>query len=713
MPVDDRHRGIADRGMAAAPAVALLLLILATTAVYWPGLNDFLLLDDYPQLNGLIEASGDEPSLLVDTYLVSNSGPLGRPVAMATFIADAVTHGPDIGWWKYNNLMLHLLCGLLVTWFSLAILRAVRPADGVASEWAALAIGAVWLLHPLQVSTVLYTVQRMTELSTLFVLAGLVCYAQGRLLQPTRPKTAWLLIVTAFIVCLPLAALAKESGLLLPVFISLVELLVFRFRGAGSTPRGIRLLHGGLLAAYTVAAGVVLAGFQGLVLDGYAFRDFGLVERVLTQFRVVCSYLGQILLPHPGHFGFFHDDVAVSTGMLTPATTLFGAAAIAGLLASAIWLWRRVPLYAFGVLFFFASHALESTVFALELMFEHRNYIGIAGIAMAAYAIGGRFLQRPAAQIAVALIVVAALGALTWQRVAVWSRSDSAYTHMYAIHPTSPRLNNTFATVFADAREFDRARAFVAAMPDGPGARLYAAWIDCREFRRVAPDRLIRVTGTRNARLDGVVTSTTRKIVDLALRGDCSLSGPALLSTLDGLAELRGRTAADRESILIARAQLIAAAGDVDAAVRQYRELLESSPQDALPLYLAADLLARSGRPADAHRFLAEGAALEHDQRRRRTSLATPVWSGVADLFARAGAVDPAMAVLADARAAIPREAGFALQAAEILLAAGRNDEARAMLAVARQFEAERLLGQEHRLLLVQRRLDERSGDLR
>src|SRR3546814_3789435 len=42
-------------------------------------------------------------------------------------------------------------------------------------------VTAIWLLHPLHVSNVLYIVQRMNLLATLFTLAGLLCYAEGRI----------------------------------------------------------------------------------------------------------------------------------------------------------------------------------------------------------------------------------------------------------------------------------------------------------------------------------------------------------------------------------------------------------------------------------------------------------------------------------------------------------------------------------------------------
>ena len=65
-----------------ALTLALLAAVMVTTfLVYLPGLSGPLLLDDLPQLNGIIEQSADDPATLFGNYIVSTSGPTGRPVA--------------------------------------------------------------------------------------------------------------------------------------------------------------------------------------------------------------------------------------------------------------------------------------------------------------------------------------------------------------------------------------------------------------------------------------------------------------------------------------------------------------------------------------------------------------------------------------------------------------------------------------------------------
>src|SRR5690606_25448236 len=107
--------------------------------------------------------------------------------------------------------------------------------------------------------------------------------------------------------------------------------------------------------------------------DGYGGdRDFSTLERLLTQPRVLCLYLWQILVPLPGHMPFYYDWLQPSRGLLQPWTTLPAIAALLALLGTAWRLRTRWPLFSLGVLLFFAAHFITSNVIGVELAFEHR-----------------------------------------------------------------------------------------------------------------------------------------------------------------------------------------------------------------------------------------------------------------------------------------------------------------------------------------------------
>ncbi|MCH8265293.1 MAG: hypothetical protein IIC10_07825, partial [Proteobacteria bacterium] len=77
--------------------IALLVLLLITTWIYWPGLSGPFLLDDYENLNPLGAGAGvmDLQSML--TFVFGNhSGPSGRPVAMLSFLIDGQNWPPYV-----------------------------------------------------------------------------------------------------------------------------------------------------------------------------------------------------------------------------------------------------------------------------------------------------------------------------------------------------------------------------------------------------------------------------------------------------------------------------------------------------------------------------------------------------------------------------------------------------------------------------------------
>jgi hypothetical protein len=227
---------------------------------------------------------------------------------------------------------------------------------------------------------VLHVVQRMTSLSALFLLAALLLHLRGRE-QGGRAGAAMLMLAWAFL--WPLSFLSKETGALFPLFALAWELIVRR-RSRGNLDRFARVLAA--LAGLCLAAGMayVLSPRGQWLWSGYEFRPFSLVERLLTEARVLWFYLGLIVAPRLEALGLYHDDIAASTNLVSPWSTL---PSLLGLIGLAWLAWRmrtRASLVAFGIAWYLIGHAMESTVLPLEIAHEHRNYIPIFGVLIAA-----------------------------------------------------------------------------------------------------------------------------------------------------------------------------------------------------------------------------------------------------------------------------------------------------------------------------------------
>src|SRR5262249_37581770 len=134
--------------------------------------------DDLPNLNPVESWLAGQMSWQ-SVMLDNQSGMLGRPVSMASFLLSAELWGHNPFSYKLGNLIVHLACGLL-GWQVVRRLLALDPRLAARADLLATVVAGLWLLHPINVSTVLYSVQRMAQLSTLFVLASLWAYLAAR-----------------------------------------------------------------------------------------------------------------------------------------------------------------------------------------------------------------------------------------------------------------------------------------------------------------------------------------------------------------------------------------------------------------------------------------------------------------------------------------------------------------------------------------------------
>lgn len=365
------------------PLITLAVGLLTAIAIYTPGLSGPFFFDDIFNIQNNLHLRLTElnASVLKLAAFSTNAGPFQRPVSMSSFALNYYFFGEGPASFKAVNLGIHLISGILIFLLARLVLQlAAQRADlavirGRVTLAAAL-IAALWLVHPINLTSVLYVVQRMASLSALFILLALLTYTTGRLRFPKHrfQGVLWFAVTALFWLC---SLASKENALLLPWYIFLIEWLFFYPLQPRPT-LGTRFYTFAWLIVPLIS-GLIYFAFHPGMFDYYG-RTFTLTERLLTEIRALWFYVGLILLPRPAALGIFHDDFAISTGLLTPWTTL--PAILGWLLAIGLALrfHRQYPLLAFGILFFLAGHALESSIFPLEIMHEHRNYLAGSGI---------------------------------------------------------------------------------------------------------------------------------------------------------------------------------------------------------------------------------------------------------------------------------------------------------------------------------------------
>jgi hypothetical protein len=424
-----------------------------------------MLLDDYTVLP-LSYTEDLSWQSISGVIAADNTGMFGRPVSQLSFILNhhLVPGDAQVFHFKIVNLVLHLINGLLLYQISRRLVRCFDPRlTKEQSRTMALLVACAWLAHPFLVSTVLYTVQRMAELSALFTLSGILLYLVARRRIEAKKRFGVPLLYGGFMASLILGFLSKENGILLPLYLLAIEWVVFGFRSMHATAQQtLRRFHL-VCVLLPVAAGVayLVYSLPGFVA-GYENRTFTLTERLYTQAHIIWDYLARLLVPDIARMGLFHDDFPV-TGQ-ADWLTLTKIGGLVGLLALIPLLRKRWPVLALGVAWFFIGHLLESTVIALELYYEHRNYLPAYGVLLPLvysfwHPLASSARIHQLRQVAI-VVFVAFLVFFTTARVDVWASEERFYDTALKQHPGSFRANMSLALLKMDDQQFLEARSF-------------------------------------------------------------------------------------------------------------------------------------------------------------------------------------------------------------------------------------------------------------
>ncbi|MCK0155050.1 hypothetical protein MWU49_15150 [Alcanivorax sp. S6407] len=434
---------------------ALLISVLAI-ALYLPGLGGGFTLDDGYNIlqNRLLYVD----VFNIDDFIIAAFSFHGvdgsRALPLLSFALDYWrSGGMDASAFKMTNLLIH---GITV-FFLVFMLRRLLEVAGWSHErsiWIALLLAFLWGIHPLQVSSVLYIVQRMQTMATLFIILALWAYLGMRQSQilGQRGRLCGVQVVIFGL----LALLCKEDAVLLLAYTLILELTVLRFRAAQPS------VQRGLKQSYLVLTVFGLLGYLFVVVPHFWYweaspgRDFTTPERLMTQGRVLVMYLYQIVIPWPDNMPFIYDAFQPSRGIWSPWTTLPSILLVVALLAWG-WMWRhRRPVFACGVLLFFAGHFITSNVIALELVFEHRNHFPLIGVLLALMDLSliGVCRWKPQAgawrifQGTIAILILW-VGAMTALHANTWGDPVRHGKKLVELSPESPRAWIQYGNVFS------------------------------------------------------------------------------------------------------------------------------------------------------------------------------------------------------------------------------------------------------------------------
>jgi Flp pilus assembly protein TadD len=209
----------------------------------------------------------------------------------------------------------------------------------------------------------------------MFYLLGLFLYVKGRLSPGNRRGLFWTGAGLSYL----LGLFTKENVAILPLFAALYE--IYFFRNVDLGPRGKKGLVYSM--GLVLLIGLLMCLFWGqryidVIIEGYQVRNFTMAERVLTQFRVVLYYVMLLVYPAPSRLNLDYD-FPTSHGILDPPATLLSILIVFSLIGYGLWSARKRPLISYFILWYFGNLVIESSIFPLEMVYEHRLYLPSIG----------------------------------------------------------------------------------------------------------------------------------------------------------------------------------------------------------------------------------------------------------------------------------------------------------------------------------------------
>jgi len=432
----------------------LIAILLLTVCIYAPGLNGDYVFDDSANIleNQKLALENLTFEQLSRAWNSGDAGPLGRPISMLTFALNYYFIGSfEPYYFKLTNLCIHLFNGILLYFIALKIFSwlCINKKEEK-TKLMALTVCLIWLIHPLNLTSVLYVVQRMTSLSTLFGMLALLIYCHVRTVNAIKLKKIIFIIFMFF--SLVLSILSKESGFLFVGLIFLSELCIFKCENISNKPiyiANIKLIK----LLWLVITLLVLVFFyiaNHFLNIATTNRSFTIVERLYTEARVIFYYLKMFFTPLLSDLSLYHDDFEISKSIFKPITTFYSILTIFIVSLISLITYKKYPLFLFAWGWFVISHLMESTFISLELVHEHRNYFATIGFIL----FGVYYLFqienikiKPFVFIFIAFYSVN-LAFTTWQRSVIWSNLVDQAAYEVETHPKSDRANYQMARMY-------------------------------------------------------------------------------------------------------------------------------------------------------------------------------------------------------------------------------------------------------------------------
>lgn len=327
--------------------------------------DDVFVIRENAWLHGVTPPKGWFGSLWVDSHHLFAGF---RPLLMLSFYLNRFLFGESPASFRLVNIALHILNSL---WVAILFRQLYSSKNGSRLSWI---VGLFFLLHPIQTLGINFLWKRSTLFETTFVLTQLILHVHARQQGRYRNSLAGgqILLFTA-------ALFVKESALLIPSYLFLVDWLFFDWRVIWQR-RDARLLYLSFLslgvAFYFFRFDFIPSKLAGerFVLPNWHSWDWW--NYLMVSLGVIPRYVGLWLMPAPRLIDDPRPLIDFPWGDAIATSLLF----ILSILTS-IRFWTTTKWVAFASCLFWIYLLPQTSIFPLYFpMDQARLYFPLAGL---------------------------------------------------------------------------------------------------------------------------------------------------------------------------------------------------------------------------------------------------------------------------------------------------------------------------------------------
>jgi len=393
-----------------------------------------------------------------------DEGNLYRPIACLSLALNYYVGKDNVFGYHVINFSIHLLAAVFLFLFLYETLNLplLKAKYGPNSYFVALLATVFWAINPIQTQAITYIVQRMASMAGMFYIMSIYFYLKG------RTSTSKLSILSYYFFCFVAAVFAfgsKENAAMLPISIFFFDLFIIQGLTKENIKKNSLILF--ILLLIPLALALALKGPSIFTTEhlflGYEHRAFTLFERLLTEPRIIIYYISLLLYPMPDRLCISHD-IPISHSLINPPTTIIAIFTILAILTFTIMKSKRYPLICYCIIFFFLNHLIESTIFPLELIFEHRNYIPSMLFFVPIAILIARGIQffsyKRSMQTVISVFVILVLigqGHSAFMRNFIWRTEESLWLDAIDKHPNMPRNHHNLARYYEKTGRIEKA----------------------------------------------------------------------------------------------------------------------------------------------------------------------------------------------------------------------------------------------------------------